>query len=78
MTAADARDILINERGGPDGFGFPAYATDVTTIMTELLDDHFTYSNHADVKASFRGPAQYDSSSKRHPGRQHLLVRSDP
>ena len=63
MTTADARDVEINERGGPAGFGYPAYSTDVATVVAELIDEHFTWSDHSDVKAIFRSPAQFDSST---------------
>ena len=63
MSTVDARDIELNENGGPAGFGYPSYSTDVATTVSEMIDEHYTWGEHSDVKAIFRSPAQFDSST---------------
>ena len=62
LTTADARDCVLNDRGGPEGCGLPSL-TDAVALTADLLEGNFHFDKAADVKLIVRSSAQFDNSS---------------
>ena len=62
LSTAEARDVVVNDKGGPSSLGHVALV-DSLTVTNDLLETNYTFEKVADVKMVVRGPTQFQQET---------------